>query len=322
MKLLRMFVISLGMLPGLIVSQAVAQDPCPRGTLDARYCDRDRDLVADLPLDEDDWIDPPTLIFSYTPVEDPAVYDQVWSGFVEYLGEVTGKRVIFFPVQNYAAQYEAMRSGRLHVAGINTGGTPVAVNCAGYVPFTMMAGQDGLFGYEMEIIVPAESSIQAIADLKGRTLTFTSPTSNSGFKAPTAILKAEFDLIPERDFAMAYSGRHENSILGVANNDYEAAAVANSVMGRMIFRKTVEEASLRSIYKSQTFPTTSYGYAYNLHPAVAEKVKQAFFTFPWEGSALKEEFTGEDRFVSISYKHDWQIIRTIDDASGVSYDCR
>ena len=42
---------------------------------------------------------------------------------------VTGRKVVFFPVQSYAAQYEAMRSGRLHVAGVNTGGNPVAVNC-------------------------------------------------------------------------------------------------------------------------------------------------------------------------------------------------
>ena len=304
------------------VSVTTAQDQCPRGTLDARYCDRDRDLIADLPLDENDWLDPPALIFSYTPVEDPAVYEQVWTGFIEHLEKVTEKRIIFFPVQSYAAQYEAMRSGRLHVAGINTGGTPVAVNCAGFVPFTMMAGEDGVFGYEMEIIVPADSPIQAVPDLKGRSLTFTSPTSNSGFKAPSAILKVEFGLTAETDFEPAYSGKHENSILGVANNDYEAAAVANRVLGRMVFRETVDKNALRSIYKSQTFPTTAYGHAYNLHPRVAAKIRQAFFTYPWEGSALKEEFRGEDRFVAISYKSDWDIIRTIDTASGVTYDCR
>jgi phosphonate transport system substrate-binding protein len=299
-----------------------AQGDCPRGTLDARYCDRDRDLIADLPLNEDDWLDPSALIFSYTPVEDPAVYEQVWAGFIAHLEEVTGKRILFFPVQSYAAQYETMRSGRLHVAGINTGGTPVAVNCAGFVPFTMMAGEDGMFGYEMEIIVPAQSPIQTVEDLKGHTLTFTSPTSNSGFKAPSAILKAEFGLIADEDFKTSYSGKHENSILGVVNADYEAAAIANSVLGRMIYRETADANSIRSIYTSQTFPTTAYGHAYNLHPAVAAKIEQAFFTFPWEGSALIEEFDGEDRFIAIDYKSDWDVIRKIDTASGVSYDCR
>jgi phosphonate transport system substrate-binding protein len=295
---------------------------CPRGTLDKRYCDRDGDLVADLPLDSADWVDPSTIIFSYTPVEDPAVYAKVWDGFIQHMSEVTGKKVVFFPVQSYAAQYEAMRSGRLHIAGVNTGGNPVAVSCAGLVPFAMMASADGSFGYEMEIIVPADSNLQTPADLKGRSMAFTSPTSNSGFKAPSALLKSEFGLIADTDFTAAYSGKHDNSILGVANKDYEAAAIANSVLTRMIDRKAVDAASIRSIYKSATFPTTGYGHAHNLHPEVAAKVKQAFFTFNWEGSALQEEFKKEGSFVSIHHKSDWDIIRKIDTANGVSYDCK
>ncbi len=304
------------------VPASAADGECQSGALDNRYCDRDRDLVADLPIDQDDWLDPSVLIFSFTPVEDPAVYEQVWEGFIDHLEKTTGKRIIFFPVQSYAAQYEAMRSGRLHIGGINTGGTPVAVNCAGFVPFAMMAAEDGSYGYEMEIIVPADSDIQSPSDLQGKTLAFTSPTSNSGFKAPSAILNAEFDLVAEENFESVYSGKHDNSILGVSNGDYEAAAVANSVLGRMVDREVIEPSSIRSIYRSQTFPTTAFGRAYNLHPEVAALVEQAFFTFDWDGSELETEFADEDRFVSIQYKSDWQVIRTIDTANGVSYDCR
>ena len=48
-------------------------------------------------------------------------------------------KVVFFPVESNAAQLEAMRSGRLHVAGFNTGSNPIAVSCAGFVPFAMQA---------------------------------------------------------------------------------------------------------------------------------------------------------------------------------------
>lgn len=301
---------------------AVAAEDCPRGTLDKQYCDRNNDLVADLPTDPAKWNDPDTIIFSYTPVEDPAVYAKVWDGFVNHMADVTGKKVVFFPVQSYAAQYEAMRSGRLHVAGVNTGGNPVAVSCAGFVPFAMMASKDGSFGYEMEIIVPADSDIQSPADLKGRSLAFTSKTSNSGFKAPSALLKSEFNLVPEKDFKVAFSGKHDNSILGVANKDYEAAAVANSVLKRMIQRNVVDPSKIRTIYRSQTFPTTGYGHAHNLDPTVVAKIKQAFFTFPWEGSDLKKEFKKEDRFIAIDHKSDWDVIRKIDAANGVTYDCK
>lgn len=301
---------------------AAAMEDCPRGTLDKQYCDRNNDLVADLPLDESKWVDPGTIIFSYTPVEDPAVYAKVWDGFINHMAKITGKKVVFFPVQSYAAQYEAMRSGRLHIAGVNTGGNPVAVSCAGFVPFAMMASKDGSFGYEMEIIVPADSDITSPNQIKGGDMTFTSKTSNSGFKAPSALLKSEFGLKAGEDFKPVYSGKHDNSILGVANKDYRVAAIANSVLKRMIDRKVVKADQIKTIYRSQTFPTTGYGHAHNLHPEVVAKVKQAFFTFKWEGSDLKKEFKKEDRFIAINHKSDWNVIRKIDAANGVKYDCK
>jgi phosphonate transport system substrate-binding protein len=310
-------------LAGAIVwtGAAGAQD-CPRGDLDKAYCDRNGDLTADLPADPKQIVNPSALIFAYTPTEDPAVYQKAWDPFIKHMEKVTGKRVVFFPVQSNAAQYEAMRSGRLHVAGVNAGGNATAVNCAGFVPFTMMAAKDGSFGYEMEIIVPADSPIKAPADLKGKKIAFTDATSNSGFKAPSAILKADFNLESKRDFEPVFSGKHDNSILGVVNKDYEAAAVANSVLNRMLDRKVFDKAKIRSIYKSETFPTTGYGHVYNLDPKLVEKVKEAFFSFPWEGSALKAEFQKEDKFIPIDYKKDWAVLRKIDAATGVKYTCK
>ena len=229
---------------------AVQAQDCERGALDARYCDSDGNLVADTPSDPGQLVDPDTLIFAYTPVEDPAVYREAWADFLTHMEEVTGKKVQFFPVQSNAAQIEAMRSGRLHVAGFNTGSNPLAVNCAGFVPFTIMAGLDGSFGYEMEIITHPDSGIDSVEGIKGRTLAFTSPTSNSGFKAPSALLKSEFDMLAERDFTPTFSGKHDNSILGVANKDYDAASIANSVKARMIKRDVVKDEDLIVLYKS------------------------------------------------------------------------
>jgi phosphonate transport system substrate-binding protein len=300
---------------------ALGQD-CPRGDLDKRFCDANGDLVADVPTDPKQWVDPATLVFAYTPVEDPEVYRKVWDGFLQHMQKVTGKKVVFFPVQSNAAQIEAMRAGRLHIAGFNTGSNPIAVNCAGFVPFAMMAAQDGSYGYEMEIITRVDSGITKVEQLKGKKLAFTSPTSNSGFKAPSALLKSEFGLVAERDFKPAFSGKHDNSILGVVNKDYDAAAIANTILARMVARKVVDGSQLRTIYKSQTFPTTGYGHVYNLKPELAEKVKEAFFSFPWEGSELKKEFKKEDKFVPISFKLQWEVIRKIDHANNVSYACK
>lgn len=313
----------LGLLAGMPTTLS-AQEDCPRGTLDKLYCDRDGDLLADLPTDPADWINPDTLIFAYTPVEDPAVYKSVWAGFIEHMSKVTGKKILFFSVQSNAAQLEAMRSGRLHVAGFNTGSNPIAVSCAGFKPFAIMASLDGHFGYEMEIIVPADSDMMSPEDIRGRTFTFTSPTSNSGNKAPSALLKSEFGLVKDVDFKTNFSGKHDNSIMGIANKDYEVASIANSVLMRMIDRKVVDASMIRTIYKSQTFPTTGFGTVYNLDPTIAALVQQAFYTFEWEGSALKEEFgkSNEGKFMSINHKVEWDVIRKIDTANGIEYTCK
>lgn len=294
--------------------------------LDARFNDTNGDLVADAPTDPKEWVDPATLVFAYTPVEDPAVYAKVWDEFLTHLAKTTGKKVQFFPVQNNAAQLEAMRAGRLHVAGFNTGSNPLAVNCAGFVPFTLMASKDGRYGYEMEIITYPASGIDKVEDIKGKKMAFTSETSNSGYKAPSALLREQFNMEAGKDYEPVFSGKHDNSIIGVANKDYPAAAIANSVLQRMQARDVVKPEQTVTIYKSQTFPTTGYGYAYNLKPELAEKVKEAFFTFNWEGTGLAKEFNvsepPQEQFIPITYQEHWQVVRDIDQAMGVEYSCK
>src|SRR5215469_10513160 len=216
-----------------LVSAGTTTVPAAEFKLDSRFQDADGDMVADTPTDPSKWADPATLIFAYTPVEDPAVYAKVWKGFLEHMEKVTGKKVQFFPVQSNAAQIEAMRAGRLHVAGFNSGSNPIAVACAGFKPFAMMASEDGSYGYEMEIITYTGSAIEKVQDLKGKKLAFVQETSNSGYKAPSG-------LEAKKDFEPVFSGKHDNSILGVANKDYPATAVANSVMQRMIARGVVK----------------------------------------------------------------------------------
>src|SRR5690554_1347987 len=173
-------------LPGVLPSAALAASvlmasfsgqafaDCERGALDTLYCDENGDMVADLPADKSKWNDPNTLIFAYTPVEDPAIYSDIWQPFIDHLSEVTGRDVRFFAVQSNSAQVEAMRSGRLHIAGFSTGPTPFAVNLAGAVPFALMGSETGQFGYTLQVFTHADSDIHEMKDLKGKRVAHTS----------------------------------------------------------------------------------------------------------------------------------------------------
>ncbi len=298
---------------------AFAQDECAeRGALDVMYCDADGDLVADAPTDPSKLQDPATLVFAYTPVEDPAIYADIWSPFIAHLEEVTGKDVQFFAVQSNSAEVEAMRSGRLHVAGFSTGPTPFAVNLAGVEPFAIMGADDGQFGYKLQVYTQADSDIMEMSDLAGKRVAHTSPTSNSGNQAPRALFPA-LGVIPDVDYEVTYSGSHDQSMLGVVAGDYDAAPVASEVVDRMAERGLYDPADVRIIWESDPFPTTSYGMAHDLTPELKEKIREAFFTFDFAGTALGEEFAGVSKFIPITYKDQWAVIRQIQAANGVEY---
>jgi phosphonate transport system substrate-binding protein len=118
---------------------AAAAESCAHGKLDPIYCDDNGDGIADPPKDPSKLLNPDTLVFAYVPVEDPAVYGPVFADLLRHIEKVTGKKVQYFGPQNYAAQLEAMRSGRLHVTGYSTGSVVWAVHVAGAVPFAQMA---------------------------------------------------------------------------------------------------------------------------------------------------------------------------------------
>ena len=291
-----------------------AQEACPnRGDLDALYCDANKDLLADTPADKAKWKNPSTLIFTYTPVEDPAKYENIFKPFTDHLGQCTGKKVVFYQVQNNAAQIEAMRSGRLHVGGFSTGPTVFAVNKAGAIPFAVKGDAKGYQGYNLITIVKASSAYKTVADLKGKKVAHTAPSSNSGHLAPLALLPAQ-GLAPGKDYEIKFSGKHDQSVLGVNTGDYDAAHVASDVFERMGDRGQIKEADFRVIYRSQRFPTSSFAYAHDLEPTLAAKMVKCFadYRFPAD---MQKNFDGADRFVSISYAKDWDVVRTVDKAA-------
>jgi phosphonate transport system substrate-binding protein len=297
---------------------AMAQTVCKHGDLDARYCDEDGDLVADQPQDPKNWQNPGTLIFSYTPVEDPAVYENVFADFMTHLGKATGKRVRWYPAESYAAQVEAMRSGRLHIAGVATGPTPYAVNLAGFVPIIAMQRPDGSIGYKLALITHRDSPIKSVQDLKGKRVAHVAPSSNSGDLAPRALFKA-MGIEPGKDYEVLYSGKHDNSIMGVVNKDYDAAPIANTVMERMQARGMFKPDALRVVYESAAFPRTAFGVAHNLPPELKAKIKEAFLSYDFRKSKLATEFKDVERFAEVVYRDAWRDVRTIQQASGVRY---
>lgn len=302
----------------LLTTGAAAQDSCPnRGQLDTIYCDANNDLVADVPTDPAKQRDPSTLVFAWSPTENPAVYKSIYEPIMAHLQSCTGKRIAFFNVQSNSAQIEAQRAGRMHVALYATGAIGFAVNMGGGVPFVGMGNAQGIGGYQVYAIVKSNSPFQKLADLKGRKVAHVSPTSNSGNLAPRVFF-ADEGLKPDTDYKPLMSGGHDKSIIGVSLGDYEAAAVASDIFERMTARGQVKAEDFRIIWKSQVFPTTGFVMSHDLKPELQKKITDCMVSYKFSDE-IKKEYAGMDRFLPITYKDTWKPIRDVAERSGTPY---
>jgi phosphonate transport system substrate-binding protein len=316
--MLKLKIVLAGLLAALFALPVLGQDACKnRGDLDLNYCDENKDLVADTPKDSKKFKTPGTLVFTYTPVEDPAVYEKVFKPFTDHLAQCTGKKVVFYQVQSNAAEIEAMRSGRLHVGGFSTGPTAFAVNLAGAVPFAVKGYEKEFQGYNLIVIVKKDSPHQKLSDLKGKKFAHTSPSSNSGHMAPMALFPTQ-GLTPEKDYKIIFSGKHDQSVMGVNSGDYDAAAVASDVFHRMAERGQVKEDNFRVIYRSAKFPTSSFSYAHDLEPAFRDKMLKCFYDYRFPAE-MQKAFDGADRFFPVTYLKDWEVVRKVAEGSGEAF---
>ncbi|MEM9751805.1 MAG: phosphate/phosphite/phosphonate ABC transporter substrate-binding protein [Planctomycetota bacterium] len=282
--------------------------------LDARFTDADGDLIADAP---EAARDPETLKLSYLS-EAAGIDPAALVALAAEVAEATGREVevVSFPDEN--AALVALSEGGVDIAGFNTGNVPRAVNAAGFVPVAAPSAAGEPAQYRMLIAVSADSMIQSLDDLAGKTLAFTRPGSNSGYKAPLVLLREQAGLTPPTDYRWTFSSGHAASIAGLGSGQYEAIATASDLLDAAIEAGDIETAKYRVVYESEAFPVAALGYAHDLDPALGEKISGALLAFAPTG-ATAEAMVGADAMSAVNFKDDFALIRRIDDAAGFAH---
>ena len=154
------------------------------------------------------------------PDESPTELARKAAPLVKYLEHKLGTKVEFTPVSDYAAAVEALANKQVDMAWY--GGftfVQASIRSGGKVVPLVQREEDEKF---RSVFISADPAIRALADLKGKTVSFGSQSSTSGHLMPRSfLLQARID--PERDFKrVAFSGAHDATIAAVAAGKVEA----------------------------------------------------------------------------------------------------
>ena len=68
----------------------------------------------------------------------------------------------------------------------------------------------------------------------------------------------------------------------------------------------------------ELFPTNGYVHAHDLKPELTAKIRACFFNYKFSAEETKE-LNGEDRYVPVTYKERWAVVREVAAKTGTPF---
>lgn len=212
------------------------------------------------------------------PDESPTELARKAAPLVKYLEQRLGMKVEYTPVTDYAAAVEALASQQVDMAWF--GGftfVQASVRSGGKAVPLVQREEDEKF---RSVFITTDDKIKALADLKGKTLSFGSQSSTSGHLMPRSFLLAA-GVDPEKDVKrVAYSGAHDATVAAVASGKVDAGALNISVWEKLVADKKVDPAKVRVFHTTPPY----YDYNWTVHAAMPaatrDKLAKAFLDLP------------------------------------------
>ena len=177
----------------------------------------------------------------------------------------------------YPAVVEAMANDRIDLALFGGLTYVQARERAEVTPLvTDINPETGTTKYTSEIIVPADSDVRRVEDLKGKTFAFGSVSSTSGSLYPALMLeKAGIDYREDLE-RTTYTNGHDATAAAVASGNIDAGGLEARILNRLEQKGTVDKSRIRSIATSDPIE----GYPWVVRDAVdagtQEKIKHGF----------------------------------------------
>ena len=227
------------------------------------------------------------LRVSAIPDEAPTELQRKFKPLGEYLKAKTGMDVQFTPVSDYAAVVEGLATKKIDLAWL--GGftfVQARLRTDGQVLPIVQRAEDEKF--TSRFIVPIDSPIKTIAELKGHTFAFGAPSSTSGSLMPRFFLQQQ-GIDAGKDFkTVAFSGAHDATVAFVASGRAEAGVLNASVMDKLVEAHNPNAEKVRVLATTPPFFDYNWTVRPGMDPALVKKLTDAFLALDASKPADKE----------------------------------
>lgn len=247
---------------------------------------------------------PSKVIFAFQPQEHPGELSTDAEEMSAYMSEKLGTDTDVYIPTNYAGVVEALRGGNAHVAYFSGWPYLVAHQKVG-VDLLAVEERNGNPYYHSQWYVDADSDIESVGDLKGRKVSFTAPTSTSGYLFPLAKVIDESSMEtgddPNDFFSeVIYAGGYQQSLQALLHDRVDAAAASDYAPETYLDKE--ERDSIRVLSRQGPVPTHGVAVVSSLPDDLKERIKQAFLDLnDGEHADLLEGLYGAEKLVERSH---------------------
>jgi phosphonate transport system substrate-binding protein len=229
-----------------------------------------------------------TIVMSFVPSGDTEEIVASGDELATMVAERTGYAVESNVATSFAAVIEAMGAGNAQVGWLNTFGYILAHEKYG-VDVALATERFGTTTYKGQIITKADSGIETIEDLAGKTFCRPDPLSTSGWIIPSITLAAA-GLDVETDIEVTDVGSHNNVVAAVYNGECDAGATYVDARGTIEDDFPDVKDVVVVIAESADIPNDTVSFAADVPADVRENVVNALLDIAGteEGQAALE----------------------------------
>lgn len=217
----------------------------------------------------------PKLRVSAIPDESPSNLQRKFAPLRDYLSREVGVDVKFIPVTDYPATVEGLASKHLDLVWYGGFTFIQAYRRTGKNALPLVQREEDA-AFHSKFIASADSKIEKLEDLKGKTMAFGSVSSTSGHLMPRYyMLQAKLD--PDKILARySFSGAHDATAKWVEAGKVDAGALNEAVLDTLIRTRKIDPSKIRVFYTTPAYPDYTWTVRADLDAKLIEKLKRAF----------------------------------------------